>query len=419
LTLGIDFVLDPFDLSSDLTVTLTNPPAVGAKVLISVNHAADYFISGSNVVWKSSASLIPLVGDIIAITTWNDTAEQNILTQVFVGPEIIGSQVNQRYDTTLYDEGDITGAPGSFDYGTGVIIQINRFDTGRDITDSGRLMVTLNGMFLFEGINYTVDGSVIEILGAPIDLTAVLSVTSFTQSVVPGPMAFRIFQDMRGRQLTYRITPETTTSLLQTLSPIDDVIYVADAGRLSEPNLEQGIFGQITIDGERITYRTRNLSNNTLSGLRRGTAGTGAAEHAQGASVIDIGFGNLLPIQYQDEIISTPLDTSDPLNPNPFLGNGVTTTFVASDISVTGLSGTETQEAVRVWVGGTLQTSGYQLISADPVTVTFDEPPAAGSLVTIQVSKGLTWYQPGPGTPSDGVPLQETNTAAARFIRGD
>jgi len=419
LTLGVDFYLDPYDLSSDRTVTLTIAPPAGSKILISVSHAADYYISGTTLIWKPSASLIPLLGDTIAITTWNDTSEQDILTQVFVGPEVIGSQVNQGYETTLYDEGNVTGAPDSYDYGAGILIKINRFDTGRVIEDASRLLVSLNGIFLFAGDDFIVDGSSIKILGAPIDTTAVLAITSFTQSVVPNAMAFRIFQDMRGQQLTYRITPETTTELAQTLQPTDDTIYVVDASRLGDTNLEQGIFGQITIDGERITYRTRNLVNNTLSGLRRGVAGTGAAEHAIGAAVTDIGRGNLLPLEYQDTVISTPVDTSDPLDPNPYLGDGVNTTFVATDITVTGLGSTETQEAVRVSVGGTAVTSGYQLTSAAPVTVTFDEPPAEGSLVTIQVVRGLSWYQPGPGRPSDGAPLQETNTVAARFIRGD
>jgi len=38
--------------------------------------------------------------------------------------------------------------------------------------------------------------------------------------------------------------------------------------------------------------------------------------------------------------------------------------------------------------------------------------------VTILVRRALSWYQPGDGTASDGIALQETNTPAARFLRG-
>jgi hypothetical protein len=47
--------------------------------------------------------------------------------------------------------------------------------------------------------------------------TDVVMITEFTNSVAPEAMAFRIFQDMRGVQATYRITPATTTYLVQPL----------------------------------------------------------------------------------------------------------------------------------------------------------------------------------------------------------
>jgi hypothetical protein len=74
--------------------------------------------------------------------------------------------------------------------------------------------------------------------------------------------------------------------------------------------------------------------------------------------------------------------------------------------------------AIRVFVGGILQTSGYTVTSKSPATITFDEPPPEGVDVTIAVLQGETWYQPGPYSASDGVPLQETETTAARFLRG-
>jgi hypothetical protein len=404
----VDYVVDPADGSSDRTITLTAPPLPGSRVLISVNHAAGYFISGGNtLVFRNTSSILPLAGSIITITTFNDTSEQDILTQVFVGPTTEGILVSQGYDTTPYDEATVSGTPGSYDFATGTQIQTNEFDTGRVITNASRLEVTLNGFYLFEGSGFVVEGTQVILLGTVIGAADQVAITSFTQGVTPNAMAFRIFQDMRGSQFTYRITAATSSVTTAAVSATADTISVADASRLSEPNLEQGIFGLVTIDGERISYRTRDTANNTISGLRRGTAGTAAAAHAAGAAVYDIGRGNLVPAEYQDRVVF-----------NDFLADGAVTVFAAENIVLAALDSTELVEAVEVYVGGTLQTSGYTVTSADPVTVEFVVAPVAGFQVSIRVSQAESWYQPGINTASDGVPLQETDTLAARFIRG-
>lgn len=418
LTLGVDFLLDPYDLSS-LTrgVTLTNPPAIGAQVLISVDTAADYYLSGTTLVWKSTAGLVPIAGDVLSFTTWNDTRQQDIITKVFVGPTIEGIETTQEYDSTPFDTGNTTGDPGSFDFTEGIIIETNRFDTGRVITNTDRIIVTLNGFYLSSTENYViVDGTQVILSGAPIGNADVVAITIFTQSVVPAAIAFRIFQDMRGIQATYRITEASTTTLTQTLLSTDSVIHVADASVLPDPLLSGNFngYGVVTINGERITYLTIDYATNTISELRRGTAGTGAADHLFDSLVYDMGVGNLLPAQYQDRFVSSP-----PYGPDMLIGDGSTTTFVATDVDVTDIDSTEVIEAVRVYVGGLLQTSGYAITNAGPVTIEFDTAPAAGYQVLIGVERGLSWYQPGPFTPSNGVPLQETDTLAARFIRGE
>jgi hypothetical protein len=408
LTLGTEFVVDPWDGVTPRTVTLTAPPPAGSIVLISVRTAAQYYLSGNTLIWKNSGSLIPVAGDIISVTTWNDTSEQGILTQVFAGPTSEGVQITQPYDTTDFDLATVTGDPGSFDYSEGTITQTNSFDTGREILNSSRLEVSLDGIYLFEGIGYSVNGSIVNIAGAPISAAQIVAITSFTQTVVPGEIGFRIFQDMRGLQSTYRINELATTELAQPLSATDEIIYVVNAEALAEPNLELGLFGLITINGERISYRTRNLANNTLSGLRRGTAGTAADSHISGAEVYDIGRGELLPREDQDYIQS-----------QDYLANGTTTVFVTDDIVLTGLTVAQQNRAVEVYVGGLLQSGGYQVTSVAPVAVAFNTAPTANYQVTLLVRRGVSWYTPGPGTASDGVPLQEQQTTAARFIRGD
>jgi len=162
----------------------------------------------------------------------------------------------------------------------------------------------------------------------------------------------------------------------------------------------------ITINGERITYRARNTTNNTVSGLRRGTAGTGAAAHVAGSDVLSLGSSNLLPAEYQRRIIV-----------DNFLGDGSTTDFTAESIMIYGLDSTELIEAVQVFVGGILQQTGYVIAATDPVRVEFVTAPPAGYQVSIRIQQAQVMYEQGPGTASNGVPLQLTDTPAALFIR--
>jgi hypothetical protein len=404
-------------------VVFTTPPASGSRILITVNTESDFDVVGQ------SLQIISAINqdDVIAVTTWNDTAQQNALSLVFLGPVFTGLDVSEPYDSTTYDEGAVSGAPGSYDYSAGVLIAANDFYLERDPVAAGRLWVTLDGYRLFEGADYVVENGYLILATGAIGAAQVLVVTEFTNSIVPEAMAFRVFQDMRGVQATYRITNATTTTLAQNLSATDNIAYVANAAALSDPNLALGIFGAITIDGERIMYRERNTALNTISGLMRGTLGTGASAHLSGAEVYDIGRGNLLPQQYQDYIVS-----------DSTLGDGSTSVFYAPSILFEDfLDSSSERPAVEVYVGGirqyaysdTTATSRYRwfVTDYDPLAVDFVvdgnvhpplEAPPAGVEVTILVRQGVTWYQQGLNQASDGIALQDTDTQAARFLRG-
>jgi len=411
-------------------VVFNTPPAAGDKILIAVSTLSDYDIVGSDI----QIATVLNIGDVVSVTTFNDTAQQDIATLIFVGPVIEGITIVEPYDSTDFDVGTVSGGPGSFDYSIGTAIAKNDFYLNRLDVEAGRLWVTLDGYRLFEGQDYTVVDDYLILASGPIDTNQVLAVTEFTESLVPEAAAFRIFQDMRGVQGTYRITAATTTTLAQPLLATDDTIYVTDANACSEPNLPDGIFGIITIDGERIMYRNRSVGTNTLTGLRRGTAGTGAADHDAGAFVYDMGRGNLLAPQYQNYVVS---DTS--------VGDGSTTVFYAPsiDISDFGDSSSLYVDSIEVYVGGTrqynysdstvpLEPDQYRWICTDaggndtPLTIEFItdfnpvEPmlaPPAGVEVTILQRRGLGWYGTGV-KPDTGKALQETDTVQARFLTG-
>ena len=410
--LGVDFTVTPYDAYTNngiRSVEFAVEPDLGARILICVTTQSQCYVNGNQLVFVSGSGIDPNLGDVIAVTTWNDTRQQNLLTQVFVGPVTIGTTVQEGYDETTFDSGSITDAPGSFDYAASDLETINDFRLGRVVTDTSRLYVTLNGELLFFGQDFVISGEELVLNSGVISAADILMVTQYTNSVVPNAMAFRIFQDMRGVQATYRITDASTTQLAQGLDAADTVIYVTDASALSEPNLAINVWGVLTIDGERIMYRERDTINNTISGLLRGTAGTAIAAHEPNAFVYDMGRGNIMPEEFQNYVDS-----------NSFLADGSTTTFIATDVSLyMGDSSTVLEDAIEVYVGGTKQTAGYSVTGDTPVSVVFDTAPDAGVEVTILVRRGVTWYNPGVGTPSDGVPLQDTNNQAARFLRGE
>jgi hypothetical protein len=356
--LNIDFVVDPYT-GPGRTVTFTTAPV--GQILICVKTGTQAYVNGNQLLFPGNG-LVPIAGDVVEVITWNDTRQQNILTTVYVGPVSTGGENVEPYSSTEYDAGDVTNDPGSYDYSTGTIITVNDLQLGRATTDASRLWVTLNGRRLFPNSGYTISGEELILTSGLLTPTDVVMITQFTENIVPAAMAFRIFQDMRGVQATYRITDATTTTLVQELGATDDVIYVADAGALSQPGLAatynnfaqyyigdkvaynglfyqaiadtQGnlptdsnywtgaagpanIWGVIMIEGERIMYRHRDLINNTVSSLLRGTAGTAAADHPVDSSVTDLGRGNLLPAPYQNYIDS-----------NTELGDGTNTEFV-------------------------------------------------------------------------------------------
>ena len=405
-------------------VVFVTPPAAGARILISVNTIADYVVAGNQIQIASTVNL----GDVFAITTWNDTAQQNILTQVFVGPVTSGVVINEPYDSTDYDPAVINNTPGSYDFTTGTSVANNQFDLQRTDIVASRLWVTLDGSRLFEGADYTVENGFLILSTGAIGPAQVVAVTQFTNSITPEEMGFRIFQDMRGAQATYRITRSTTTQVATAVTADADEIFVVDATALSEPNLDLGIFGAVIIDGERIMYRVRDLSLNKISSLLRGTAGTAAASHAAGTDVTDLGRGNLLDQRYQNYVVS---DTT--------LSDGSTAVYYAPSIDIDSAYQDSSSDilALEVYVGGarqyaysdTVATSQYRWIVTDfdPVAVEFltdSNPvdpmllPPAGVEVTILVRRGVTWYAPGVDSASNGVALQDTNTEAARFLRG-
>jgi hypothetical protein len=249
--------------------------------------------------------------------------------------------------------------------------------------------------------NYTFDGTNVTFITAPVNGAVIVILEK-----EPNPgIELRIFQDMRGIQATYRMTSATTTALAVDLEINSDIVYVNNASALAEPDLANNIWGVLTVNGERIMYRERNLLTDSVSGLLRGTAGTAVDSHVAGSIVYNLNRDNLAPVIYQDHYVGSNT-----------LGDGSTTIFTA-DVNLSLEDSTFDAEAIQVYVGGLLQTTGYTVTGDNPVTVEFATAPTAGYQVTIQVRQGLGWY--GTGVyETTGTPLQDSTTVAAQFFRG-
>ena len=111
----------------------------------------------------------------------------------------------------------------------------------------------------------------------------------FASSSSPN-VSFRMFKNMLDQYYYYRMAASNTTTLSANLAIGDTEISVVAAGVLDLPTISvigPSIPAVVFINGERITYFERDVVNNKLKKIRRGTSGTGApALHAAGSAVV-------------------------------------------------------------------------------------------------------------------------------------
>ena len=129
----------------------------------------------------------------------------------------------------------------------------------------------------------------------------------------------------------YRIDDAATTILTVNLSLTANTIIVANSSILPTPNPGSAVPGVVFIDGERITYYTKDDNTNTLGQLRRGTAGTGAIAHTAGEIITDGSQVQLVP--YSDNYTWTPnVDVVKETTSGLFYNFAANTTFVRSTL---------------------------------------------------------------------------------------
>ncbi len=167
-------------------------------------------------------------------------------------------------------------------------------------------------------------------------------------------IAYRMFSNMMREESYLRIADAHATTLVAPLGLTDTEIFVADASKLAEPFVDViglaqiSLPGVIFINGERITYYTRNLLTNTLGQIRRGTQGTATPSiQLAGTVVTDGGDDQLVPNVATNIAVSTTtpytvtstrsyyLSLTDSITAN--VGDVITQTASGASLTVAGI----------------------------------------------------------------------------------
>lgn len=123
---------------------------------------------------------------------------------------------------------------------------------------------------------------------------------------------FRIFKDMRSNFSYCGLRDSSFTYLTRDLKITDTTIYLNDVSVLTAPNANTP--GVIFVNGERIEFLSLDVVDNTITQLRRGTSGTGAANLiVSGTVVADAGI--TVELAYNDtNRIDTHITSSNVIN---------------------------------------------------------------------------------------------------------
>jgi hypothetical protein len=278
------------------------------------------------------------------------------------------------------------------------------YTLSRTPTNTDYLWVTYNGQIQIANTDYTIKNNKIFIPRTSYSNSDVILVTSIDTLRTQEAIGYRVFKDMINRTHYKRIADANNTALAKDLNITDDEIFVTDASVLPQPDTTNNTPGIVFINKERITYFTRDLGENSLGQIMRGTLGTGAVDtHPSGTDVVDAGNSQTIP-GYKD---TTTICSH--------IADGSTTAFALFDDDSTAFIPRSDGADVDVFVGGIKQTSGFTFTGSS-ATITFDTAPIGGRRVEIVRKTGHVWVTQGSSTAGDGKGLQGATGPEATFL---
>ena len=165
--------------------------------------------------------------------------------------------------------------------------------------------VIKNGKLLSPEIDYVLNADKTAVqLARRVNKNSTIEVLHFAGSLSSPKYGFRIFKDMLNRFHFKRLNNQNTYVLQQPLNYYDSKILLESSEGITLPDRNRNQPGIIWINKERIEYY--NVENAVLSGLRRGTLGTGIkTTHAKGSIVTGQGPEETIP--YKENQIITDL----------------------------------------------------------------------------------------------------------------
>jgi len=267
------------------------------------------------------------------------------------------------------------------------------------------------------------------------ELTDNIKIVNFSNSIFKLPSAYEIHKDMLN-VYHYNRFSKAECKLARALNYYDTSIEVNDATELTQPVTNRNLPGIVFINGERIEYMAK--SGNILSQLRRGAQGTSIADtYAQGTSVVDVGYSEVIPYNEVQQRTDFTSDGSTlligPLDFTPLKGTRSGTWYRDTipeaygpcdeiEVFAAGRRLKKDPQSVYVEANGAASPAADITQEADfsvdgataQIRLTAALP--AGTRVTVLRRQGRTWYNRGTTTAADGASLIDADTAIARFI---
>lgn len=367
----------------------------GDEVKIENGLRAQYYIDGNNIILADSIPLT-LQSD-IEVTWFSEYPSFGV-----VSDEFTGGKVNYQLGRT----------PLGVDY-VWVYINGQRLIADREYSLS-----------LPRGVVYIKNDTL------PSDL---IKIVSFGADLYRDPAAFEISKDVLNKYHFKRFSLETR--LTRDLLYYDQSIEVEDASILNDPDISRNIPGAIYLDGERIEYFVKQ--GNTLSSLRRGTAGTAIKEvHEAGTYLADSGIQEVLPYTEANDRNDFVSDGSSlMIGPLPYVpAKAAITNWFRNTIP----ENYGQNDTLEIFVGGKRLKKTWQLIyseangsyspladiqqeaefsvSGDDAYIRLTEAPPAGTRITVIRKIGNTWHDRGEITATTGVTLLDNQSKIAKFI---
>jgi hypothetical protein len=286
-----NYNITPYDGSTAPQVEFNTAPREGSDISLTYSGEAEYSYDPQTRTVRVSEAIDVPNGSLLSVTAFSYHDSYKFKTKIFKGVDFATAvvEVDVGYGMVSFDSIEFDSTQTV----TKALGQSYQIDS--DQNNAEKVFISINGKTLIAGYEYNIVNGKISLPDSIIiNDDTIIIVTWMSPIEYTNATTFRVFKDLNDNFYYNRLSLNEATTLTKNLLITDKEIYVKDASKLSEPNLDQNIPGVIFIGGERITYWKKD--GNVLSQIRRGTAGTPATlEYASGSIVVDASGKSAIP----------------------------------------------------------------------------------------------------------------------------